>query len=140
MSANVPITGLHYSAPGMLCVREFLHPYTHLLRAAGVQSLVDPTYHPPSEQQDDGSSLRSNFNAMRLDARLTDIILWPRSMSHIADDDQDRLRVHRALMAATVPHIQTMFSSGMKESKLVNPLTYQMGQFISSLCRIHWPF
>lgn len=117
--AEALVAGLHFDGGGLISLRNFLGPFTHLLQAAGANSLADPTYQRPQQKDDKLASLRTTFNSMREEGELTDMMLMPLGLTKTAiiGEDVCKLRFHRVFMAAAVPHLRSMFSSGMVEAR-----------------------
>jgi hypothetical protein len=114
-SAQQLVFNTSYDSDHLEVVRDFLSPFKHLLLAAGVHMLSDPTYDStPSVEQDDFSRIRNVFNAMREAGELTDVILRPVENREYAEAT---LRAHKSFLAAAVPHLKEGFLSGLEESK-----------------------
>ncbi|TCD64785.1 hypothetical protein EIP91_003622 [Steccherinum ochraceum] len=91
------------------CAREFLTPFKTLLLAVGAKEIKQPT-RPKLELSPADEvlvRLRTALNKQRQEGRLTDV--------ELVSDDDVAFPAHRAILAASAKHFETMFGPNWSE-------------------------
>ncbi|KAH9483420.1 Sacsin [Psilocybe cubensis] len=122
VSAKEVVLYLQYDVNPLVYAREFLLLFEPLLLAAGCKSLKETDRKPvdiPNPSTDaQFKQWKDRLNSLRLSGTCTDVTLVPRNSFqdtvHV-DVDLTKLRAHRVVLAAAIPHFFTMQS--WKEAK-----------------------
>lgn len=91
-------------------VRKFLMPFRDLLYVSGVEEIVNPPLPKTtvSTVETQLAALRSGFNAMRHEGRLTDVVF--------ISDDEEHFAAHRSFLAPVSEYFLDLFCGDFNEA------------------------